>query len=248
MFAREELDYLLEALDIEEPLGVFYSNRQPPGAGPLEGKKHNCMLKYARIARKKGQPGWVSREKPGCRGGAIYAGFAPPNEAVARFVSIGTDQAPGERYLPDTQSMWNFFKALEWQNAPAEFCVFKPLSQFAAEESPLVVIFFARGEQLTGLCQLAYYAFADHQAVAFPFGSGCANLLSWPLLYGRKGLNKAVVGGADPSCRPYMEIDELSFAVPPKAFQLMLEKAPGSFLAGQAWQKVRRKIAKSKKH
>lgn len=205
------------------------------------------MMKYIRLARKKGQAGWISRQLPGCRGEAIYAGFAAPDETIVQFVSTGTDKMPGERYLPDTQSMWNFFNALSMRPAPNDFCVFKQLSHFRSNEEPLAVIFFARGEQLGGLCQLAFYAFANHDTVAFPFGSGCANILSRPLLYGNMGVNKAVAGGANPSCRSYLETDELTFAVPAKSFQLMLEKAPESFLGGHTWQKVRKKIARSQK-
>lgn len=243
MFAKDKLDFLLNALALgEEPLGFYYTNEAPGGFGPKEGAGHDCLMKYARLARKKKTEGWISRQRPACRGGAIYAGFAKPNDMVARFVTTGTDKMPGERYLPDPQSVWKFFEASELAPAPADYCIFKPVSRFAADEEPLAVIFFVRGERLAGLCQLAFYAFGGHDAVVFPFGSGCASILSWPLLYARKGENRAVVGGADPSCRPYMERDELSFAVPRRSFALMLEKAEESFLSGRTWQNVRKKI------
>lgn len=245
--SNSQLNFLLDAIGLEEPLGVFYSATAPGGAGPKGGKGHDCLMKYVRMAQTKKQKGWISRQAPACRGGAIYAGFAEPNDAVAVFVSSGNDKIPGEKYLPDSQCMWKFFTAIDTQKAPADYCVFKPLSQFKANEEPLAVVFFVRGEQLAGLCQLAFYAFASHEAVAFPFGSGCASILSWPLLHARKGINKAIVGGSDPSCRPYLATDELSFAVPAKSFELMLEKAPESFLSGQTWQKARKKIAQSKK-
>ena len=141
--------------------------------------------------------------------------------------------------------MWRFFKELDTRPAPADYCAVKPLDQFSDEDEPLAVIFFARGELLGGLCQLACFSLDDHQAVTFPFGSGCANILSWPLHYARRGMDRAVVGGAAPSCRPYMETDELSFALPATSFVKMLDAAPHSFLTGNTWSAVRRKIEKS---
>ncbi len=248
MVDRKKLDWMLDALGCEEkPLGLFFSEEQPTGHGPDGTKAHDCLMKYVRLARVRRVPGWISRHQPGCRGGAIYAGFTEPSDAVARFVTTGVPGREGERYMPDPKSMWRFFEALDSQPASADYCVIKPLELFSTEEKPLAIIFFARGELLSGLCQLAFFALDDHQAVVFPFGSGCANIVSWPLHYARQGEDRAVVGGADPSCRPYMEPDELSFAVPASAFIKMLDAAPRSFLTGGTWATVRRKIEKSHK-
>lgn len=247
MFDKEKLSWLLQSLGYgEEPLGLTYTETKPEGYGSDGTKAHDCLMKYVRLARVRRTPGWISRQHPGCRGGAIYAGFAEPSDAVARFVTTGFPGKEGERYMPDPSSMWRFFKDIDPRPAPGEYCVFKPLSQFSDEEEPLVVTFFARGEVLGGLCQLAFFALDDHHAVTFPFGSGCSNLLSWPLHYARLGEDRAVVGGADPSCRPYMETDELSFALPATSFAKMLDAAPRSFLSGGTWAAVRRKIEKSR--
>ena len=247
VFDREKLDWMLGALGCEEaPLGLFFTGKKPEGHGPDSTRAPDCLMKYIRLARVRREPGWISRQQPGCRGGAIYAGFAEPSDAVARFVTTGFPGREGERYMPAPGSMSRFFKELDPRPAPADYCVVKPLDLFSDEEKPLSIIFFARGELLSGLCQLACFALDDHQAVAFPFGSGCANILSWPLHYARRGQERAVVGGADPSCRPYLETDELSFALPASSFMIMLDAAPHSFLAGGSWVSVRRKIEKSR--
>ena len=59
------------------------------------------------------------------------------------------------------------------------------------------------------------------------------------------GQKKAVIGGADPSCRPFMGVDELSFTVTFDVLECMLEAYPRSFLMGKTWAGVRRKIEKS---
>lgn len=247
----DRLAWLLDILGCEEmPLGIGWSPECPGGPGPDGSKPHDCLLKYLRIARTRRCAAWISREQPACRGGAIYAGFSGPSDMVARYVSTGVNGQPGERYLPRPETMWTFFDELAVTPAEAGYCVFRPLDQFAAREpgdadAPRVVVFFARGEMLAGLCQLACFALDDIHAVAFPFGSGCANILAWPLRHARDGAAKAVVGGADPSCRPYMATDELSFAVASPVFERLLDAAPHSFLTGRSWATVRRKIAQS---
>ena len=46
-------------------------------------------------------------------------------------------------------------------------------------------------------------------------------MTAWPFHYLAKGLNKAVLGGWDPSARKYFKTDELTFTVPPKMFSEM---------------------------
>lgn len=245
MFNAQQLDFLRDALCLcEEPFGMFYTTEKPEGFGPPEDGGHGCIVRSIRAGRARQKPAWISREKSGCRGAAVYAGYVPPNDSIASFVSTGSAAMPGERYMPSPEAMWKFFDSLNPPEAPAEYCVFKPLSQFGKGEDAQVVVFFARGEALGGLCQLTFFATGDHEAVAFPFGSGCSNIISWPLHYAQKGIDKAIVGGADPSCRPYMAPDELSFAVPSATFVKMLQCAGESFLAGNTWKKARQKIAR----
>ena len=86
VFDREKLDWMLGALGCEEaPLGLFFTGKKPEGHGPDGTRAHDCLMKYIRLARVRREPGWISRQQPGCRGGAIYAGFAEPSDAVARF-------------------------------------------------------------------------------------------------------------------------------------------------------------------
>ena len=252
MFDQKQLDWLLKTLGgLEEPLGVCYTDQQPTtGYGPRTGEdtKHDCLMKFIRLARTRHSSGWISKNQTGCPGSGVYAGFLlPPPDVVAQHVTTGLPGREGEHYLPEPASMYRFFTALNLSPPPADYCVFKPLSLFSEEEEILSVIFFVRGETLTGLVQLAYFSLDDHEAVVFPFGSGCASLLAWPFHYGKHGLDKAVVGGSDPSCRKYMGVDELSVAIPAATFRKMLAAAPESFLKGRTWTEVLKKIDKSRR-
>lgn len=249
MTGQTAIAHLLEMLGgIEEPLGVAFQDDKPVNGLTPVGGKHACIINYMRQARAKKQPVWFAADTPGCIGGWVYMGFIlPPPERIAHFVTTGLPGEEGERYMPGPESMHRLFAALDLQPVPARFCLIKPLGMFEKEEKPLLIVFHCRAEALTGLCQLAYFTFDDHEAVTMPFGAGCSNMFAWPLHYQRTGLRKAVVGGVDPSCRPFMKVDELSFTITAEMLEAMAEAAPRSFLNGKTWSAVLKKIEKSKK-
>jgi uncharacterized protein (DUF169 family) len=261
---------LLETLGLdEEPLGLFYTDQQPeqgfaPRAGHLPDAEaeargavdwgalfadFSCVLGNIWRARKQKTAAYFSREQFGCLGGAFYLGYLKPQlNFIAHYVSSGIpNQLPGEHYLESPEVSRNFFETIDPRPAPARFSVFKPLSRFVEPERPELVIFFARGEILCGLNQLATFVTNDFEAVQSPFGAGCSNIVTWPLRYLSQGKLKAVLGGWDPSDRKFLKPDELTFTVPWEMFQRLAERWPESFLTTKTWSIVRKKIARSKK-
>lgn len=247
MLDNQRLQNLLALLGCEEPLGIAYVENAPADSlTPAPGTNHACIINYLRMARTKKTCVHFSSEVKTCMGGWVYLGYQlPAPERIVHFVTTGWQGGEGERYLPSPDSMRRFLNDIDIQPAPAPFCEVKPLSLFKEGEEPLLAAFHCRGETLTGLSMLAGFALDDHEAVTMPFGSGCANIFAWPLHYRRKGQKKAVIGGADPSCRPFMGVDELSFTVTFDVLEGMLEAYPRSFLMGKTWAGVRRKIEKS---
>jgi len=270
MANQEEVKAFLEALGVgEEPLGVFYTEMEPrEGLSPRTGvlptaameergeadfgtvfANFSCVLGVLWRARKKGVPAYFEQERIGCLGGAFYLGFLKPQlDFVVHYVSRGIPGVmEGEAYLDSPEAVRRFFEYVDPRPAPGAFCVFKPLSQFGPEETPELVIFFARGEVICGLNQLATFVTNDFEAVASPFGAGCANLVSWPLKYLSEGKLKAVLGGWDPSDRKFLKVDEITFALPYEMFQRMVGRWRESFLARETWAGVRKKIELSRK-
>ncbi len=249
MLDLSRLQDMFDLLGCEEPLGIFYSETEPESSlTPAPGTKHACIINYLRMARTEKTGVHFASDVRTCMGGWVYLGYLlPPPERILRFVTTGFQGQEGERYLPSPESMERFFKDIDIQPAPAPFCAARPLSQFTEGEEPLLVTFRCRGEVLTGLSMLAGFALDDHNALVIPFGSGCANIFAWPLHYRRMGRKKAVVGGSDPSCRPFMGVDELSFTVTADVLAAMQEAFPRSFLTGRTWTGVRKKIDRSRK-
>jgi uncharacterized protein (DUF169 family) len=253
----------------EEPYGVFYTDAEPgegfaPAAGPplsleleREGKvvwpevfkNFSCVLGKLWLARKKRAAAYFEAVRYGCPGGSFYLGFHQPQlDFITCYISSGIPGTPvaGERYLSSPAEARRFFTQVAPHPAPARFCVFKPLSSFGPGETPELVVFFERGEVLTGLANLAAFVTDDFEVVATPFGAGCSFMVTWPLHYLAKGQTRAVLGCGDPSARKFMKPDEMTFTVPYSLYQTFLARWQESFLVTDTWGVVKKKIARSK--
>lgn len=268
----EKTRVFLEHLGLnEEPFGVYYDDTLPEKSfGPKPGhpisreledqgqidmqavfKTFSCVMGNIWLARKKHCAAYISSEEYGCPGGVFYCSMMKPNlRFIEHYVTTGFEGTPiqGERYLPSPEAMRTFLDKVNPRKAPGKYCIFKPLSLFTDSLEPEFVIFFARPEVLTGLFTQTTFTTGDVDSVASPFGAGCTNILAWPLFYREQGMEKAVLGGFDPSARKYMKTDELTFTVPLSLYQKMLEALPESmFNVGKNWEVVRKKVDRSAK-
>lgn len=255
----------------EEPFGVYYSDTLPENAyGPKKGtpisreleesgkldmqevmKSFSCVIGNIWLARKKRGAAFISSEEYGCPGGVYYCSMMKPHlRFIEHYVSTGFEGTPlhGERYMPNPDAMREFMLKVNPREATGKYCIFKPLSHFTDAEKPEFVIFFARPEILTGLFIQTVFTTGDMECVVSPFGAGCTGLLAWPLYYKEQGLEKAVLGGLDPSARKFMKTDELTFTVPLDLYEKMLAALPDSMFNHETdWKSVRKKVERSAK-
>ena len=270
---KHTLDRLPQFLDIlgldEIPMGVFYTDTEPPdGFSPKPNDlptrekeikneidwqnvfgRFSCVLGNIWRARKKKTAAYFSAELFGCPGGAFWLGFNKPQaETIIHYVSSGIPNwTDGEKYCESPDELRRIFEFVDPRPAPKKFCVFKPIDQFAQDEAPELVSFFTRPESLCGLHQLAAFVTNNPEVVASPWGAACGNLVVWPLHYLSKGIDRAVLGGWDPSARKFFKTDELSFTIPLRMFQDMLQRFDTSFLKTKTWSTVQKKITRSQK-
>lgn len=261
---------LMELLGLDEPpFGVFYTDVKPDGFGPKPGEifsrereaageidwqkafaNFSCLIKNLWLARQKKKAAWISCEECGCMGGGFYSGvYRPYLEMNLLYVSTGVPGTPieGEHYLPSPESMRAFMEDSAPPPAEGRYCVLKPLDQFTEAGPPLSVTFFVRPEVLTGLHSLTCYTTGNHNAVVSPFGAGCTSIIAWPLVYEKRGMECAVLGGFDPSARKYMTTDELTFSIPMTLYRKMLDVMEASALTRDTWENVRKRVLKSKR-
>lgn len=264
---NSDIKGLLSVLGLDqEPLAMAYEDERPEGSSPkrcvlptLEEERagtadfqsvwanFSCIFKHLWIVRKKGGAAWFDADHAGCMGGAQYLGFREgPLEFIAKYVSTG--QPPfmeGEKYVDSSECFKRMFADVDPHPAPRSYCVFRKVSDFSSE--PEFVTFFARPEAMGGLHQLCAYLTCDAHVVVSPWGSGCMNMVSWPLNFQRQGLTRAVLGGWDPSMRKFLKTDELFLTVPYVLYEDMLARWDQSFLVTGTWDTVRSKIARSKR-
>ena len=253
----------------EEPMGMFFTSQKPEGGFspdacemPTREKEmknevdwqnlfgiFSCAIGKIRLARKKKTAAWFCADHFGCPGAAFWMGFNKPQiEMIVHYVSTGIPgRMKGELYCDSPDNLRQIFEQVDPVPAFDKYCVFKPLSRFEKNETPVTVSFFSRPEPLSGLHQLACFVTNDPEVVASPWSAACGSLVAWPLYYLNKNENRAVLGGWDPSARKYFKTDELSFTVPFQMFEQMIQRYESSFLSTGTWQNVQKKINKSKK-
>ena len=235
---------LIDMLGIEEPLGISWADSVPVGSITPRPGVHSCVINWLRRARKERICVHFTQEARNCMGGWYYLGWThPAPEPMMQFVTVGLGDRKGEHYLQTPEDMRRFTDHLDIQLQAKPFCIAQPLTMFAEGEAQLAV-FHAPMELMNGLCALSFFALNDHNAVALPFGSGCANIFAWPLYYVRHGRKRTVLGGTDPSCRPFMGMNEMSMAMPIDILDTLVDAAPHSFLAAKTWGAVRKKAEK----
>ena len=249
---QAEVPGFLEILGLrEEPLGMFYTPVAPAegfspqsailpdvdreAAGEVDWQatfaNFACVIGLIWRARKLGKPAYFDQNRFGCLG-APLPGFFKTAAGVYHALCLHRHpQRPGRGVLPGVPGGHPpVLRDHRPPTGPGARLRLQSLSQFAPEENPEVVIFFARGEVIGGLNQLATFVTNDFEAVMSPFGAGCSNIVAWPLKYLEQGRLKAVLGGWDPSDRKFLKPDEITFAVPWEMFARMVTRYRESFL------------------
>jgi uncharacterized protein (DUF169 family) len=226
-----------------DPLAFFYADQAPEGYQPAPDNR-GCLVGVLTRARG-GETVYFSAETVGCPGGGYYLGFCEARPEIDFFVSTGIPgKLAGERYKQSPELVRAFRERHPAQPAPARYAVFAPVASLAPEQTPLVIICFAGPDELAGLVGLAGYARAE-DAVVVPFGSGCGVMVTQPLAEAKRPQPRAYLGLFDPSARPCVEADELSFSAPLALWLEMLGNAEESFLQTPTWAKLRRRIAET---
>jgi uncharacterized protein (DUF169 family) len=149
----------------------------------------------------------------------------------------------GERYKKTPELVEQMLKEVPVPEAEGTMLVFKPWTKIREEETPQAVVFFAAPDALSGLFTLANFRRTGDPGVICPFGAGCGSIIGHPLAEARTADPRAVLGMFDPSARPHVEPDLLSFAVPWSKFLEMNEDMEESFLMTNTWEQIRRRLA-----
>ncbi len=114
-------------------------------------------------------------------------------------------------------------------------------------DQPAVVIFFAKPDVLSGLFTLANFDQTEPNSTFTPFGAGCGSIVHYPYLEKDSARPRAVIGMFDPSARPCVPKETLSFAVPMIKFEKMIGYMEESFLITETWTRMKRRIGRAER-
>ncbi len=224
---------------------VFYYHKDIQHANyVIRAKGRSCLIcELAKV--RKGESLAYDAESIACSGAKRYLGYAEtirPN--FEYFLSCGIpNQMEGERYIRTPEMVLELQKNQQTiKDAKDHYIIFKRWDALEESDEPAVVIFFAKPDVLSGLFTLVNFDQSEPNSTFTPFGAGCGSIVHYPYLEKDAERPRAVIGMFDPSARPCVEKDILSFAVPMIKFEKMIDYMEESFLITETWSKVRKRI------
>jgi uncharacterized protein (DUF169 family) len=231
--------------DAELPITFYYTDKNDLAEKAKSVKDHSCLIcELAKV--RKGLSIFYSADLISCGGAKRYLGFTDtirPN--FDYFLSCGIPgELEGERYIQTPEMVKEIQKNQKPLPINGKNIVFKRWDNLNTEDTPEVVVFFAKPDVLSGLFSLANYDQTEPNTTFTPFGAGCGSIIHYPYLEKDQIRPRAVIGLFDPSARPCVPADILSFAVPMIKFVKMIEYMEESFLITKTWNTIKTRINK----
>jgi hypothetical protein len=229
----------------ELPIAFYYTD-SPGNAEVFRIKEGmHCFIGDLNSVRQ-GQTLCFGTKSIACFGGKRYLGFSQnPMPNFEYFLSCGIPgKLEGERYKKTPELVKQLLAGVPVFTAPAPYIVFKRWDILEENDQPQVVIFIAPPDVLSGLFTLANFDDPTNQAVYCPMGAGCGTIVQYPLVECQSDRPRAVLGMFDVSARPGIEPTSLSFSIPMKKFEQMVDDMDESFLITGSWQKIKGRLPK----
>lgn len=216
----------------ELPLVFWYSNT--PASKPE--KVDGCFFKRMKTVRE-GNVISLDVDTAGCMGGKFYTGFTDMPEFVPNFVSLK------EKYKKTPEMVVDFIKDLGVPRASKEYLNFARIDKIESFDGVEGLLFFATPDILSGLVTWAYFDNNANDGVTSMFGSGCSAIVTQTVVENNKNGRRTFLGFFDPSARPYVEPDILSYVIPMSRFREMYYTMRESCLFDtHAWAKIKNRI------
>ncbi|HTY62872.1 MAG TPA: DUF169 domain-containing protein [Acidobacteriota bacterium] len=227
------------------PIAFYYtdSGEQAPVHRITEGQ--HCFIDDLAAIRQ-GKNLSFDTKSIACFGGKRYLGFSQAlMPGFEYFLSCGIPgKLEGERYKKSPELVKDLLQHVPTFKAPAKYVVFKRWDALENADQPLVVIFFAPPDILSGLFTLANFDEPTNEAVFCPMGAGCSTIVQYPLLESDSKRPRAVLGMFDVSARPALPANMLTFSIPMQKFERMVSDMDESFLITGSWEKVKARLPK----
>ena len=230
MEIKEFIQCYQEAFGHKAQLPLLFGYSETPIAETE--KIGGCFFKGLQSARE-GQPVSLSVDVIGCGGGKLYTGFSDMPERVPGFVSLK------EKYKKTPEMVVDYVNRLGMERAVKPYLNFVRIDKADSFDGVEGILFYATPDMLSGLCGWAFYDSNEPDAVVSRFGSGCSTVVSMTVVENAKHGHRCFIGLFDPSVRPWVGKNELSFTIPYCRFMTMTGTMKDCFLFdSHAWEKV----------
>ena len=234
MDIKEFIQNYREAFGSNVPLPLLFGYSDQPIADTE--KIGGCFFKRLQQARD-GQPVSLSADVIGCGGGKLYTGFSDMPERVPGFVSLK------EKYKKTPEMVVDYVNGLGMKRAEKPYLNFIRIDKAESFEGTEGVLFYATPDMLSGLCGWAFFDNNETDAVVSQFGSGCSSVVSMTVVENDRQGYRCFIGLFDPSVRPYVGTNELSFTIPMSRFKSMMETMKECFLFdSHAWKNIKARL------
>jgi uncharacterized protein (DUF169 family) len=235
------------------PVAVILTNEKPESGMQFKEGTWGCVASMIVATASKGKTAFFDRKTYGCMGGGTGLGFGNcyKDFPIDYFLSTGikdfqtnvrtrTSLEEGEAYIKTPKLAKKFVDSLPMREVPAEFVVFKPISEVSENEKPEMAIFIVNPDRLSALVVLANYGRESNESVMAPFGAGCQTII-YGYSENEKENPRAIIGFFDISARKFIDKNLLSFSVPFKMFKEMENNIGGSFLEREQWLELNKR-------
>jgi len=213
------------------PIALGYSDTPASEVGSVP----KCMI--GRISKvRDGEPLTLCSENVLCGGGGLYTAFRPMPERVPFFVS------EIEHYKKSKELVIEYVDSLGISITEKTFLNFVRADKLEKWDDAEAMLFFATPDILSGLCTWAFYDNNSPDAVTTLFASGCAAAVTFAVNENRKSGRRCFLGMLDPSARPLVPENELTFAIPMSRFKEMLNTMNDSALFQKAFSVLKKRI------
>ena len=218
----------------ETPIGIFYSDElhgaedvKKPAPNP-----HGYTCIFAQMSRlHKGQALAFSCDNLGCWGSInnIFDGPFCEEATVNLLCNI-------EKFKKDADGVLRMRDVSPKVEPHGKYLIMKPLNLLTEEDEPEIFLCFAKPDTIAALHSLACFDDSELDAVMTPFGSGCEMAIKFALAESRKERPRCVLGGMDVAMRACLKADVMTFSIPAKRFQEMVDNMDISFLDTYIWK------------
>ena len=183
-----------------------------------------------------GEPLTLSADNVLCGGGRLYTAFASMPDRVPAFVS------ETEHYKQTKVLAKEYIGRLDIRLSDKPYLNFIRMDKLKSLDGVEGILFFATPDVLSGLCSWAFYDTNDDDAVCTRFASGCCSIVTFAVKENAANGRRCFIGLLDPSARPLVPKNELTFTVPVSRFKEMMNTMEQSALFQKAYSIVRKRI------